>query len=477
MLKIEDIFFWDYKNKTIVVSKINGNTLYLRQTKSPLDVINKQNDFVKYMGTPNEELHEHSSENYKLLNIGINSSSICNMNCKYCFDSRQERKSLNKEVVDKYIKSIVEMYPNAEKVIIDPTGSREPLMNYDLVEDIGFMALNLSDIYQKEFLTMLVTNGTMLDKQKVDDLRNANILFGVSIDGSKSMHDANRKDKSDQGTYDRIISNVKQIKDRELLGAAVTLNNENMDIIKIYKSLIRYFPTISVKPARGKGELFINENNINYVIEKYEKFSKFLLRKTISEDYRYIAAVINGDDYFGKFIYRSLINEKVSTRCDAGLSRFSLDSDGQIYSCSAAIGIKDLCIGNVYEGINEQKQIELFNILHDKTKCGQCEARHYCGGECMVNSFYNSSSISNVDSTMCLLKKTFFKLAQEFKSEIIQFKHIHKKLVLGCIEKSKRFSLDEDLKNTLNNHPEYKFTEIKRIKDNNIKYYEEIKNS
>jgi len=225
------------------------------------------------------------------------------------------------------------------------------------------------------------------------------------------------------------------------------------------------------------GEKYINHNNIDQVVNEYEKFNKFLIRKTKMEDYRFIAAIINGDDYFGKFIYRVLINEKVSTRCDAGLSRFSLDSDHKIYSCSAALGIRDLCIGSLEEGIDIDKQAELFRVLHNKSGCMTCEAKYYCGGECMVNSFYNTGRIDHIDPIMCRLKKTFFRLALEFKAEIMGHKNIYYKLIAGSIEKSKRFILDRELDAILSKHQEYTFTELKHIKDTNENFYNTLKNS
>ncbi|MBU1141327.1 MAG: hypothetical protein KKG64_02265, partial [Firmicutes bacterium] len=85
---------------------------------------------------------------------------------------------------------------------------------------------------RREVLPMLVTNGTLLSLDTVDKLRKAGVLFGVSIDGIKRAHDLNRIDYRGLGTHKTILKNIKKIKDRTLLGAAVTLTDSNKDLVQ-----------------------------------------------------------------------------------------------------------------------------------------------------------------------------------------------------------------------------------------------------
>ncbi|MFH0766520.1 MAG: SPASM domain-containing protein [Bacillota bacterium] len=333
---------------------------------------------------------------------------------------------------------------------------------------------------RREVLPMLVTNGTLLSLDTVDKLRKAGVLFGVSIDGIKRAHDLNRIDYRGLGTHKTILKNIKKIKDRTLLGAAVTLTDSNKDLVQTMKHLIKYFPAISIKPVRstnGKGG--ICEDNIKEIKDEYSKLCLFLVKKTLEGDLSYISALLNGDDYLGKFILRVILNQKVQTRCDAGLGRYSLAADGKIYTCPAAIDINELEIGNLKTGIDTQKQKTIWKVLSERNKCDQCIAKHVCGGECMITSYYAHGKIDELDLIMCDLKRHLFSSAIKFKFAIaLQNEEIYETLMNGCIEKVNRFKEDEELKRVLlQSKAKYTFTELKTIKDNNLTQYNLIKES
>lgn len=425
-------------------------------------------------------IDEFKHSNMKVVYISIHASTKCNLKCKYCFrDNNSNIDNLKFQDVKKFIDYMIKLYPNAEMYIVDPTGSAEPLLNLPLVLEIGRYCKTKSDEVSKEVLPMLVTNGVKLTKDIIEKLRESGILFGVSIDGKKKQHNYNRVDYNGEGSYARIIKNVRDIKDRSLLGAAVTLNFGNKNMVKTLKFLIKYFPTISIKPVRTSKEDGINEHTINEVINEYNRLYEFLLSKTLNGDLNYISAILNGDDYFGKFLTRVIVDLRVSTRCDAGFSRASLDAEHNIYVCPAAIGIKDLVIGTLESGIDFNKQKEFYDLLTSRKNCDGCEAKFVCGGECLVNAYYIRGNINEKDDIMCRLKKHIFKLCILFKAELFSrnigiFKVVHK----GCIQKLDRFSEDKELKEILKLlKGKMKFSELKKVKDEEYNKYLELKHS
>ena len=312
---------------------------------------------------------------------------------------------------------------------------------------------------------MIVTNGTLLDKQTVEDLRDAGILFGVSLDGDKKDNDYYRKDELGNGVYKKVIKNIKNIKDRSLMGVAVTLTDKNINLVKTMKHLIKYFPTISMKPVRrvdGRGG--VDETNIEEVKHEYTRLYEFLLSETKKGNLEYIAALLNGDDYFGKFILRAVMGQKVSTRCDAGIGRFSLASDGNIYVCPGAVDIEELLIGTLDGGINYEARDKFWKHLTNRSKCNSCFARFVCGGECMINSYYSKGRFDQLDEVMCDLKKHIYKLSLLFK-QMIESTHFKGQIYKACVEKSMRFMEDLEIKDILKKNPELRFLDVKNEKD------------
>jgi len=470
---------FDFNNRKLLISLINGNQVILNQEQyqkfqqSELNIL-KEMHMLDYI----QELISYDRNLFKVVYISLHASSQCNMACTYCFKKNRTTDQMKLESAKAFIDNIISFHPNAGKYIVDPTGSGEPLLDLDLICEIGEYCRQKSDEILKEVLPMLVTNGTLLTLDVVDRLRRAGILFGVSIDGIRKAHDSNRIDYSGTGTHKKILRNIKRIKDRTLLGAAVTLTDSNKDLVQTLKHLNKYFPAISIKPVRslnGKGG--ICEDNIKEIKEQYLRLCSFLVKKTLGGDLSYISALLNGDDYLGKFILRIILNQKVQTRCDAGLGRYSLAADGKIYTCPAAIDIKELEIGSLETGIDTQKQLTIWKVLSERSKCGQCIAKYVCGGECMITSYYAHGKIDELDSVMCDLKRHLYILAVKFKFAIaLQNENIYETIFNGCVDKMNRFNEDEDLKNVLDTlNKKYTFSELKKIKDEQHDEYIRIK--
>jgi len=378
----------------------------------------------------------------------------------------------------RFIDFIISEFPEAGKFIVDPTGSGEPLLRIDFILDLAEYCHSKSNEICKEVLPMFVTNGTLLTKENVDRLQSAGYIFGISIDGYRKIHDANRVNAKQEATFKQIIKNVKNIKHKEFLGAAVTITDEKMDLVKAFKTLSRYFTTISIKPVRSfdKEVAGINQNNIEEIKHQYTRLYEHVLHRTLKGNLDYLGILLNGDDYFGKFILRVILNHKVGTRCDAGLGRFSMTPERKIIACPGSIGIKEMELGTLGIEINHERMNHFWSIQTERKQCQECEARYVCGGECMVVSFYKSKRLDSVDEVMCILKKHLFELAIKFKFElIIQNEELFKAIYDGCQIKANRFQEDLNLSTTLKKiNGQYTFMELKKIKDSDIQKYKKI---
>ncbi|MBI9008762.1 MAG: SPASM domain-containing protein [Tenericutes bacterium] len=402
-----------------------------------------------------------SKDSFKTVYISLHISSKCNMNCKYCFMNDRKYNNLSFEDSKKFIDMIIDEYPNAGKYIVDPTGSGEPLLELDNLCKIGEYCKQKSDDLKREVLPMIVTNGLLLTEKVVKRLRESGVLFGVSLDGDKKTNDIYRYDYLGNGTYKRVISNVKKIKDRSLMGVALTITDKNMDLVKNLKHLIKYFPTVSMKPVRViDSNIGINESNIDKLKNSYTELYEFLLKQTTKGNLEYLSAILNGDDYFGKFLLRSILCIKVTTRCDAGVGRFSLAPDGLIYACPGAIDISELVIGSLEKGIEKEKRDFLWNTLVNRNKCQDCYAKFVCGGECFVNAYYSTKSITEKDDVMCELKRHLFKLSLAFNHYLKQME-CYSVVIRGCVEKTKRFDEEKEVTNFLKRNPNVSFNDIK----------------
>jgi uncharacterized protein len=470
---------YELNNHKIYISQINGNQIILPNdpniTNKDLKRIFKKNHMDDEI--PTQLIYK--KEIFKTIYISLHASSKCNMNCKYCFMQDRPDMNITIDEAKRFIDFIISEFPEAEKFIVDPTGSGEPLLRIAFILELAKYCHLKSNEICKEVLPMLVTNGTLLTKENVDKLQSVGYIFGISIDGYKETHDANRVNKKQEGTYKQIIKNVKNIKHREYLGVAVTLTNEKMELVKTFKTLSKYFTTISIKPVRCFDNRVdgINENNIEEIKSQYTRLYKYILQKALKGKLDSLGILLNGDDYFGKFIQRVILNHKVSTRCDAGLGRFSLTPDKKIIACPGSIGIEDMELGTLDIGLDQERMSQYYKIQTERTHCQDCDARYVCGGECFVVAYYKNKRLDSVDEVMCKLKKHLFELAVKLKFNLIlHSEELFNAVYEGCQVKANRFKEDKDLSQILQKlNKQYTFMELKKIKDDDFQKYSIIK--
>lgn len=401
-------------------------------------------------------------DNYSIdnLTLCINVTNACNLNCKYCFNKEKTGKLLEFETAKKMIGDFVRKFPLCEKYYIDLSGKGEPLLNLKTIYKIKEFCNELSNELKREFLVSFVSNGLLLTPHLAKDIQEHGILFGVSLDGNEFAHDSYRLDSQGNKTYQQILSNIKGIEHRDYVGCAVTLTDKVFSLKESLIELGELFNTISYKPVRD--DVFgLNETNIEGWINSYEELVQFLVNELKNNDLKYIKILLNGDDYFGKFLKRCLLDERTVNRCDAGISRFALNDDGRVYACSP-MSTEEYLEAEVDPAFNAQKQYFANSIY-----CNGCPFFYICGGECEVNRLHN-----NGDRIMCKYKQALIKLAMYLTLEIKEMNSsLREEIINFCIEKNNRFCIDKELDKFLQDNQNLSFVEGKKIYDNMTKKY------
>lgn len=408
-----------------------------------------------------------SPQYVRTVTMCLHISESCNLNCKYCFKKIGGQLSLND--IKRFIDCVMQVYPNADRYIIDMSGAGEPLLHKELALQIAKYCNSLSDRYLREFLPTFVTNGVLLTPETVKELQSAGILFGVSLDGTKENHDKNRVFHNGKGSYDIVADNIKAIEHNDYVGLAMTYSDGNL--LQSFLSMSELLPTISMKPVRyTDGDL-----DAAAVCDGYDELVKFLLAQTLGGNKKYIYAVINGDDYLGKFLKRALLGRKVYGRCDAGIGRFSLAGDKNIYFCPAAVGIDGGAVGNLDYGIRLRKIQEIWDS-QTNNKCNGCFAHDICGGECKIVSYNKYGTFNNVDPVMCKIKRHLFLLAKYFTDAVKETdRQIYNWLLQTVNQIESYYCRDQELIKAAEFYREkYTYTQLKRLKDNTPEKFKEL---
>lgn len=144
------------------------------------------------------------------LKLEIIPTLLCNFRCPYCYEEHEG--IIISEKVIKHIKLFFSKHiGNYSSVEIFWFGG-EPLLAKEAVISISSYVKELALKCNKKFFFSITTNGYFLEPKTFDELYHVGIRsYNITLDGTKNYHDKTRYTKNGEGSYDKIIDNLKQI--------------------------------------------------------------------------------------------------------------------------------------------------------------------------------------------------------------------------------------------------------------------------
>jgi radical SAM enzyme (rSAM/lipoprotein system) len=299
----------------------------------------------------------------------------CNLACKHCgSDCRAITDTPDMPIAD-FLKVIDRIKPEVDshKVMIIFSGG-EPLMRKDL-EQCGM------ELYRREFTWGLVTNGMLLNRQRLQSLLAAGMRsITVSLDGFEYAHNWLRQNTQ---SYSKALNAVRMLSgENDLVWDAVTCaNKKNLPQLSEFKDFLiengvknwRIFTISSSGRANNLPELQLSD----------EEFTALLnfIRDTRKE--RRIHLEYGCEGFLGN--YETEVRDSFF-RCAAGVNVASVLADGSISACT---GIRsNFKQGNIYNDDFWAVWNSGFKPYRDREWarrgiCADCAMFRYCQGNGM----------------------------------------------------------------------------------------------
>src|SRR5271165_2329679 len=123
--------------------------------------------------------------------------AICNLDCEYCFFLSKEmlypgsRFRMAEELQELYIRQLLEGHERAPEVVVAWQGGEPTIMGLEFFR----RSIELQQKYanpEQRILNTLQTNGTLLNDEWGEFLKEHEFLVGISIDGPREVHDTYR---------------------------------------------------------------------------------------------------------------------------------------------------------------------------------------------------------------------------------------------------------------------------------------------
>ena len=369
------------------------------------------------------------------------SGSTCNINCTYCFFLSKEalypneKSRMSENTLEEYIRQLLESHKTPE-VTIAWQGGEPTLMRLDFFKK----SVEIANRYKKPGQTILhtfQTNGILLDDEWCKFFKEQNFLVGLSVDGPRDIHDAYRKDRSDKGTFDRVMKGWELIRKHEVdFNILCTVNAANAtrgrEVYRFFRDelkaeWVQFIPIVERATSEtidianqgwaeqaGRNRLLYTQNG-TLVTERsvggkqYGQFMIDVFEEWVRND---VASVfvqlfdVTLEAYFG----RHLLCIHAPTCGTAPV----IEYNGDLYSCDHYVE-PNYKLGNIHEKhmLEMVASPEQRKFGQDKwdtltAQCKRCEVLSLCNGGCPKERFSLSKDGEPGQNYLCAGLELFF---------------------------------------------------------------------
>ena len=345
-------------------------------------------------------------------------SEHCNLACKYCFvgsdacgQGISSTKDMTPEIAEKaldvfarQLEQSSEDYTEYESNIIFFGG--DPLLKFDVLEYVARRVKELSEsrpVLRNTSLAV-ITNGTLLNEERILKLDAMGVAVSISIDGFTEQANSMRVDKQGNETFERVVQVLETYKRLEVdpPSLSVTLTERTIEDLPSMLKLVGDYG------VRGFGYNVLLKREDEDGGEYYEAASQFIIDS-------FLALREHG-------VYEDRIMRKLNAFAhsrvhfsDCGATsggQILFAPDGRIGICQGLMSESENYVADIWDDdfiANEHPAWKAWSgltAIHND-ECLSCEALGICGGGCPVNArlLHPELGLHCVDERSCVHSK------------------------------------------------------------------------
>ena len=306
------------------------------------------------------------------LSLTIAPTLNCNFACPYCYEEGHRYSSMDAEVKNDLIK-FIENYKDINQLNVTWYGG-EPLLELNIIEELTNEFLKKFDA--SKYNASIVTNGFLLNKENALKLKNNHVKsVQVTLDGPKEIHDNRRVLLSGEGTFDKILNNIKE--SCEIIPIVVRINVDKSNIDKV-DSLI---DCLESNNLINKISFYLAPvDDINSSCKNNQCFSM----KEFSDE-----EIMFYEKCLSKGINSINIPKANLGVCGAVTKNsYVVAPTGDLYKCWDEVGRTEYKIGSLKDNYTINNRLSkwlLYNPLNEHKECRDCNVLPVCFGGCPYN--------------------------------------------------------------------------------------------
>ena len=326
----------------------------------------------------------------------------CNLDCSYCYE-RKNKWVNNIKDIRIFLDTMYKRDVGSDNGRIIELIGGESLLHIDLFEEILNYARFLTRRYRTCTFYSSCTNGTLFKIKSVRDFleRNKDLRMGISIDGTKEVHDRYRVYPNGKGSYDDIIEwwdwfkeRAHSINDAVRIKATFTKDSFRDSFVESMKHLFSLAPD-SLSGNVVYEDKILKEDSF-WVYDRFIQVIDYIIDNKLykeTELSKFFDSIQSPELlYFNKRIPEN-------NYCGSGKWMTALGREGKIFGCMrfTTMNKPNMEIGEIIDGkVIMQSPSKLLNDIKEQYKywpseCINCHLKGSCAS--CVAAPYESDSI------------------------------------------------------------------------------------
>jgi len=206
----------------------------------------------------------------------VQPTTFCNINCRYCYLSHRAENHRMSDATVKAVARFLHDIPLRDSQLDVVWHAGEPLTVPISFYESSLQALQ-AEAAPVQFQHHIQTNATLINDDWCEFFKRWNVHIGISIDGPKQIHDAHRVDRSNHGTYDRVMRGVDKLREHGVSYTAIGVLTS--DALNAPDEVWRFFDALGANQVAFNVEEQEGINKKSSLTESnFGKYSAFIQR-------------------------------------------------------------------------------------------------------------------------------------------------------------------------------------------------------
>jgi uncharacterized protein len=354
------------------------------------------------------------------LNVTLLTTLQCNFACDYCFqgdhgdyNARADRMSMETaaRTIAWMTRELDRVRP--EKFVLTFFGG-EPLLNLPVMYEVAEKMWGVTQARQVPMFVNIITNGLLLTPEVVDRM----VPFGlngvkITLDGDRDTHNRMRPLRGGQGTFDRIVENVRQVAGKCRIAIGGNFDESSVDsypaLLEFLKaqdfadklSKVFFKPILRAEPVSAKGIIPLTP------IAAKDKLNGTCMTSVGSGAGKACDSCNVLDD---KLAFLRSETKRLGFPTHDGVHNgpchvhkqhaHTIGPEGSLYACPGFTGQLALSTGHIDDRRDSWREsaYERFMRLSPWKECGDCAYIPVCAGGCVAASY---SQLGDMNTPTC----------------------------------------------------------------------------